>query len=280
MQIQKSFILLGFALLIVLAPLGVAQAQGALPPVPPAPVGENYIVDQLGWLNADQAGEINTIVTNLDREGLAEIAILTTTDCGDDYKRYRYEVFNTWGVGHANDNDGLLIAVCWGEPGKRNIEQEPGYGMEGTLPDLLLNKVVKEVYLPYQTAKRNGDGLVAMVRTYNEIIRGGSYESAMQNALQPLKDDGQYVAPETKEMTSDEAWALLFATPFMGLTCGIWIIIAVVLFFAYYFYAISQGWIKPGTGNYTGGNDGGNDSPSSPFGGGDSGGGGASTNIG
>ena len=167
------YILIGMCLLILSGQPCSVLAQGIEPPIPPPPTGGNVVLDTLAWLTPSQESEINSINRKLDEEGIAQIAVVTLDDCGDDQQKFRNDLFRTWGIGHANDNDGLLILVCWygGDPARRSLEQETGYGLEGTLPDILTGRVVDELFIPAFQDGRPGDGLVAMVREYDGILR-------------------------------------------------------------------------------------------------------------
>jgi uncharacterized membrane protein YgcG len=166
------YILIGTLLILSLQPWSVL-AQGTEPPIPAPPTGGNVVLDRLDWLTSAQESEINSINRKLDDEGIAQIAVVTLDDCGEDKQRFRNDLFRTWGVGHANDNDGLLILVCWygGDPARRSLEQETGYGLEGTLPDILTGRVVDEIFIPAFQTDRPGEGLVRMVREYDRILR-------------------------------------------------------------------------------------------------------------
>lgn len=148
--------------------LALAQEN---PPIPPAPQG-TFILDTLDWLTPAQEAEINVINEKLDLEGIAQIAVVTLDDCGADKKKFRHELFNTWGIGHANDNDGLLILVCWygGDKGRRSVEQEIGYGLETTLPGTLTDGVAKQYFVTAFEATHPGEGLVAMVKRYDGLL--------------------------------------------------------------------------------------------------------------
>ena len=173
-----------FLLLILLLVLTVpAHAQGEYPPIPNPPPAGSYVLDTLDWLSPQQEQEINTIVSALDNKGLAEIAVVTLNDCGPSIDSFANQLFRKWGIGHANDDDGLLIIVCWynGDKLRRKIRTEPGYGMEEYVPDLLTAKVHKHYFTPIwqnsdpeeviRTGKA-GQALVEMVKAYDQIIRG------------------------------------------------------------------------------------------------------------
>src|SRR6185503_8809568 len=161
-------------------------AQGIEPPIPPPPTGGNVVLDRLDWLTSSQESEINSINRKLDEEGIAQIAVVTLDDCGDDQQKFRNDLFRTWGIGHANDNDGLLILVCWygGDPARRSLEQETGYGLEGTLPDILTGRVVDQKFIPAFQADRTGDGLVAMVQEYDRILGADSQRPPIPSSRQ------------------------------------------------------------------------------------------------
>ena len=171
-------LVIGVLLVLCLQPIR-ALAQGGEPPIPPAPNGGNVVLDTLDWLTPSQETEINSINQKLDEEGIAQIAVVTLDDCGGDKQKFRNELLRTWGIGHANDNDGLLIMVCWygGDQSRRSLEQETGFGLEGTLPDVLTARVADELFIPAFQADQPGNGLVAMVIRYDRILRQGGQTS-------------------------------------------------------------------------------------------------------
>jgi len=177
-------ILIG-ALLIACLQSGLVLAQGTQPPIPPVPTNGNVVLDELNWLSPTQESEINSLNQKLDAEGIAQIAVVTLNDCGDDAQKFRNELFRTWGIGHPDTNDGLLILVCWygGDQSRRSVEQETGYGLEGPLPDVLTARTVDEVFIPAFQANRPGDGLVAMVKSYDQILR---QEMAVRSSANPV----------------------------------------------------------------------------------------------
>ncbi len=150
-----------------------ALAQGAEPPIPPTPAVGSFVLDTLNWLTPDQETEINNINKNLDADGITQIAVVTLDDCGPDKKTFRYHLFNTWGIGHANDNDGLLILLCWygGDKTRRSVEQEVGRGLESTLPSALTDSIAQKCFVTAFQENHPGEGLVAMVKSYDSLLR-------------------------------------------------------------------------------------------------------------
>ena len=164
-----------FFLLIVLASLIAipVHAQSEQPPIPAHPTEGGHILDELDWLTDEQEASINSIIRQLDNDGVAEIAVVALNDCGSDKQAFRKSLFDTWGIGHTDDDDGLLILVCWyeGDPSRRSVEQLYGPGLNGTLTSKKTDQIVQENFVPAFDQGKPGDGLVGMLRTYNVLLR-------------------------------------------------------------------------------------------------------------
>lgn len=253
--------------IVLIVPGSTALAQSTTPPIPPAPTDGSYVLDQLDWLTPDQEKEINAMVSKLDSENLAEIAVVTQNDCGDDTQDYRNTFFSTWGIGHKDRNDGLLILVCWfnGDKNLRKIEQETGNAMEATIPDLLTSKVVDQYFKPAFSQDKDvakiisdgdaGSALVAMVKAYDGIIRGATPEELKQS-----------------ENTTSAGMVILYI--FLGFI----VLLVVVLIIGVIVGGLGGGFSSGGGSYYSSDSSSGGDSGSS-FGGGDSSGGGSSSSF-
>lgn len=149
------------------------HAQSSMPPIPAAPADGNYVLDELDWLTGKQEFDMNAVIRELDREGIAEIAVVTLNDCGTDKLAFRKQLFDTWGIGHRNDNDGLLILVCWygGDPSRRSVEQLYGAGWNGILSSSKTDQIAQADFLPAFHQNNAGAGLFAMVRDYDGVLR-------------------------------------------------------------------------------------------------------------
>lgn len=178
MDKMKLALLFFIAILPFLA-ASPTHAQGAEPPIPSAPPAGSYVLDELDWLTSEQETRINSIIHGMDRDGVAELAVVTLDDCGRDKLAFRKSLFDTWGIGHADDNDGLLILVCWygGDPSRRSVEQLYGPGLNGALKSGVTGETAQQRFVPAFEAGKPGDGLVRMVSRYNDILRyAASYQ--------------------------------------------------------------------------------------------------------
>lgn len=165
-------VLFPWVLLLVLMAF-IVNAQRTEPPIPAPPAEGSYVLDELDWLTGDQESNINSIIRGLDHDGVAEIAIVTLNDCRSDKQAFRKSLFDTWGIGHADDNDGLLILVCWygGDASRRSVEQLYGRGWNGILSSNQTGEIAQDYFVPAFQEGKPGEGLVGMLRTYNVLLR-------------------------------------------------------------------------------------------------------------
>ncbi|GIV05392.1 MAG: hypothetical protein KatS3mg016_0967 [Fimbriimonadales bacterium] len=148
-----------------------------------------WVVDLAGVLNAEQKAQLNHIISSLERETGAEVAvvILRRTQ-GATPKEYATELFNQWGVGKRDADNGVLMLVALGD---RRVEIETGYGMEAIIPDSVAGAILDTVVVP---RFRRGDiagGIIAGVEAIAERIRAAQ----SSGAYEPPTTTVPYVAP-------------------------------------------------------------------------------------
>ncbi|MCS7301572.1 MAG: TPM domain-containing protein [Fimbriimonadales bacterium] len=156
--------------------MGVAQPLHTIPN--PRQRDGGWVVDMAGVLNAEQKARLNRLIDALERDTGAEVAvvILKRTQ-GATPKEYATELFNRWGVGKRDADNGVLMLVALGD---RRVEIETGYGMEAILPDAAAGEILDTAVIP---RFRQGDiagGVLAGVQAIAERIRQaqttGAYE--------------------------------------------------------------------------------------------------------
>src|SRR5215211_5263447 len=173
---KKFHIFIWLTLLaLITIPVHVQESE---PPIPTAPPDGTYILDKLDWLTSDQEASINSTIKRLDNDEVAEIAVVTLNDCGSDKEAFRKTLFDTWGIGHRDDNDGLLILVCWydGDASRRSVEQLYGRGLNGMLTSQKTDQTAQKNFVPAFQQGKPGDGLVGMLRAYNVLLRNAEQQ--------------------------------------------------------------------------------------------------------
>jgi uncharacterized protein len=97
-----------------------------------------------------------------------EFAVLTVASSAPyDPAEYKTKVFERWHLGQKGKDNGLLLLVSVAE---RKIWFETGYGLEGTLPDALLSRIIREEMTPRFRAGDWAGGITAGVLRVSSII--------------------------------------------------------------------------------------------------------------
>ncbi|CCJ89645.1 FIG00554258: hypothetical protein [Cronobacter turicensis 564] len=147
-RILTSFILTVALMLVsvsVLAqPLDVPPMRGVINDPADMLSGQEYVA------LLDDVSAINTRTH-------AQTAILVLPELkGDNLENFATRTFNTWRLGNAQRNDGVLILVAWHD---RQVRIETGRGLQKTIPDELASRVIKEYMLPWFRAGDLTEGL-------------------------------------------------------------------------------------------------------------------------
>jgi uncharacterized protein len=130
------------------------------------PAHTGYVVDAARILDADAVASIRETASRLDQAGIAQLAVLTVPDLGDQSpEEYAVAVFKKWGLGHQHGSrdDGVLILMVPGGPGHRRTKVETGSDIEGILPDGKLGAIYDRVARPFILRNDYGGAARALV---------------------------------------------------------------------------------------------------------------------
>lgn len=115
--------------------------------------------------------ELDARLAALERETGAQVVVLTVPTLEDEpLEDYAVRVAETWKLGRAGVDDGVLLLVAQRE---RGLRLEVGYGLEGKLPDITGKRILDERVVP---RFRDGDfagGIAAGVDAVAIAVRGG-----------------------------------------------------------------------------------------------------------
>lgn len=131
--------------------------------VPPQPKNANELVyDYAHVIDSANLAVINDSLKSLYRYNKSQVVVLTVESLdGMDIADYCQEVFETWGIGDKETNNGVLIVVKpKTESSNGKVRIHTGYGAEGVLPDLLCKKIQTDSMIP--AFKENNYGLAIL----------------------------------------------------------------------------------------------------------------------
>lgn len=164
-KVKRSLALAAALCMALLLPLT------ALAAVPDRPANK-YVLDQAGVLSDATEKEIVSENKELFEETGGEIVIAAVDFLGGESIRdYAYDMFNSWGVGSEERNNGILLVMAIGED---NYYAQSGYGIEDYFDGGKMQELLDEYLEPdfaagdYDAgAKKFFDAALSELRAYS-----------------------------------------------------------------------------------------------------------------
>ncbi|HLQ65753.1 MAG TPA: TPM domain-containing protein [Candidatus Limnocylindrales bacterium] len=185
--------LLLLALSLAGVPAGPAVAAAAAAPTWPAPTG--HVNDFAHLIDPASSDSIEALGAELEQKTRAQLAVVTLPDLGGrEIEEVATDLFARWGIGRKGENDGVLILLALQE---RRVRIEPGYGLEGALPDGRLGGIIRRVMGPDLAANRFGPGLLEGAKAVAAAIaqEKGVALTGAAGVVPPPKDGGDIGFP-------------------------------------------------------------------------------------
>jgi len=132
----------------------------------PKPVG--FVNDFANIISSKIQHKLDLILREIKKKTGIEIAVVTINSTKPlDINMYAVLLFEKWGIGEKEKDNGVLILVSKKD---RKIRIEVGYGLEGILPDGLCGEIIRKNIIPFFKEKRFGEGLLSGVLRIRDII--------------------------------------------------------------------------------------------------------------
>ena len=209
----------------------------------PAPQTDIYLNDGANMLSADAKDQLLTASKDLHEQTGAQFVIVTVPSLnGQSIEEYSNDLFNNWGIGDKDKNNGVLLLISKDD---KKFRIEVGSGLEGTLTDAYCNnelRILKDNF-------KKGDFDTGVLTVSKDICASVS--------------SGEEVTSNNHKLTELQKEILIAV---------VILLIIIVMFF------LSSGSGSSSSGGFYcgGGSSGGSSGSSSSFGGGSSDGGGCS----
>jgi len=113
----------------------------------PQSTNGTWVTDMADLLSNETEAELNRLITELEQTNGAEIAVVSVpkTTPATSPKAFATELFNYWGIGKAETDNGILFLISEGD---RRVEIETGYGINAILPDAQVKNIIDTKVTP------------------------------------------------------------------------------------------------------------------------------------
>lgn len=166
MNMRKILHILLFSLIAMTCEAG-QYSVGELPNVQKQD-HTKHLVNPDGIVSASTQAQIDSLLLDIRRQSSAEVVAVIVDDIdSDDIDSYATELFNGWGIGKGDKNNGVLILVA--KDMRRGVIRT-GYGAEGVLPDIISGRVLHNVMFPRFKEGDYEGGMLAGVEAVHKVI--------------------------------------------------------------------------------------------------------------
>ena len=129
----------------------------------------DYVYDYANVISAPDASMINEYAKITELIGAGQVIVVTVkTLSGMTAEDYAFELFNSWGIGSAKDNDGILILFA---PNERSIQITTGSGIDTQITNQDCGMLLDNFAIPYLAKNEFSDGLLSLAKaTCTELV--------------------------------------------------------------------------------------------------------------
>ena len=128
------------------------------------------VTDYTGTLSASQQQALEHKLVAFNDSTSSQVAIVVMTSVGNyDISDYAVQLYNRWGIGQKEKNNGVLVLVAKED---RKVWITTGYGMEGVLPDALCKRIIDNEILPNFREGNYYEGLDEGVNAIISVVKG------------------------------------------------------------------------------------------------------------
>lgn len=132
---------------------------------------DNYVTDQQDILSSQEQKLLNTKLRAFEDSTTNQLFVyLAKSLNGKDLEDYSRKIFNKWGIGQKDKNNGILIAIFIED---RKYRIHIGYGLEGVLPSALTRQIQDDVMRSHFKEKNYYEGIDAGI---DELIYYSKHE--------------------------------------------------------------------------------------------------------
>jgi uncharacterized protein len=163
--------------------IAAARADDTTPPGLVKISLDQRVIDLTNTLDSSAKTRLIDQLAALEQRKGAQVAVLLLPSTGSaSIEDFANQLFRAWKLGRKDVNDGILLLVAKDD---RKVRIEVGYGLEGTVTDLLAHRIIEEHLTP---AFRQGDyagGVQQAVDDLTLLVDGGTLPKVAPPGIAP-----------------------------------------------------------------------------------------------
>lgn len=139
-----------------------------------------YLSNPDGIISPQAQMQIDSLLSDVRRTSTAEAMMVVIGDMDPaDVDAFSTELFNLWGLGKSDNNNGVLILVA--KDARRGVIRT-GYGVEGVMPDILCGRIIRRSFELFKEGDFDG-GCVLAARNVNTLLTDSVAAAELRSEL-------------------------------------------------------------------------------------------------
>ena len=134
------------------------------------PVLNSRVNDYAQMLSPATVQQLENMLATLEQKESTQIVVLTVTSLnGANLEGFSMKVVESWKIGQKGLDNGALLLIAKND---RKIRIEVGYGLEGSLTDLIAGRIIDNIITPQFRNGNFNQGVVAGVSAMISAVHG------------------------------------------------------------------------------------------------------------
>jgi uncharacterized protein len=173
---------LAFAWLLLACLPAWAQQAAAIPAL------DSPVVDTTGTLDTAQRQQLEQQALALQQRKGSQLQVLVVASTQPEtIEQYTQRVFDQWKLGRKGVDDAVLLVVAKDD---RRVRIQPGYGLEGAIPDAIANRIIQEYLAPKFREGDYGGGIADATAQLVRLIDGEELPAPVSDNRSAQGDGG------------------------------------------------------------------------------------------
>jgi uncharacterized protein len=192
-------------------------------------IDNGHITDPHNMLSASAEEMINGMLTNLEDSLGYQVAVVCLNSIGDnDARVWGTDLFNLWGIGSKETENGLLMLLIHDIHG---IDFITGRGTEGILTDVDCYNIQQEEMVPHFKNDDYATGMIRGTQAVCDFFYGSPpiYSSGTTHESYDTGYDDTYYEEEPYNFFQSDIWAIYVMSA--GILTAAWLVVFMMCFF-------------------------------------------------
>ncbi len=155
---------LALAFLLCICLSAGAQPLAAIPAL------DSPVIDITATLSAAQQQQLQQQALALQQRKGSQLQVLVVASTQPEtIEQYTQRAFDQWKLGRKGVDDAVILVLAKDD---RRVRIQPGYGLEGAIPDAIANRVIQEYLVPKFRTGDYGGGILDATAQLTRLIDG------------------------------------------------------------------------------------------------------------